>query len=790
MVERRGRMNGRGDSGPILWLSIAALVLLPLLFYAAMILGGQEPAAPDTVSVRPLGEWARSAERSLGETPQWIPYLFSGMPSYGSYIYTPANRLSPLDWLLKPFADRRGARYFLFFLLGGFSAFAFFRRQGVSAPAAAAAALGFVLTPYMCGVIEAGHSTKLRALMHVPLVLLALDLLIEKPGALAAAALALAAAMLGWSNHPQIAYYAAIISGFYLLGRLLAERSSWPGSRLTRLGIWLLAAGGVALLLIAEPTLAVREYAPYSIRGATEGGGAGWQYATAWSFPPRETVSFLFPDFFGLKGSTYFGGLPFTQSTHYFGIVLLAVTVLGLASRRDGRGWIWLLLSVLLLLVGLGQYFPLLYKPFFLLLPYFNKFRIPSMIYSLLPLTLGYLAATGLDRLAGAEEGTHRRGRSHPSRRPWLLVAGIALAIGLLVLMVGLLGRSTGPSGAGWVRPDELRSLPAADVELLRSLRWSMRIESVVRGMILLAAFLAAVPVARRLRPPVGAALLGAILVADLCIVGAKFLDLNGKADVEASIQSTPQIDTLRRQEGLFRILPIEEFSSNRFAAFDLGTIGGYQPAKLRIYQDLLDRKLLMNPSVLSMLNVRYLLTGANPGIPAFTPVAEGIYQFTEGQPRAWFVPSWRGLGDDESVLRRLGTREFNPAGEALFGRGPTPRVPQSGLPVRTVSVDAVNPHLLRIDVADGDGPGLLVVSEIYYPAGWGATLDGRPLPILRVNHCLRAVEVPAGAHRIEMRYASRGFRMGRNLSWIGGIGLLCLAAAGFFQRRQSMGSR
>ncbi len=76
-------------------------------------------------------------------------------------------------------------------LLGGFSGYAFFRRQGVSAPAAAVAALGFVLTPYIPGAIEAGHSTKLKALMHAPLVLLTIDYFMDRPGPLAAAFTAL-----------------------------------------------------------------------------------------------------------------------------------------------------------------------------------------------------------------------------------------------------------------------------------------------------------------------------------------------------------------------------------------------------------------------------------------------------------------------------------------------------------------------------------------------------------------------------------------------------------------------
>ena len=769
------------DGGWSLRLALAALIVLPLIFYAAMVFGGKEPAAPDTMAVRPLGAWAREAAREIGATPLWIPYLFSGMPSYGSYIYTPASPLSPLDWILRPFADARGMRYFIFLLLGGLSAFALFRRHGFSPPACAAAALCFVMTPYLPGCVEAGHSTKIRALMHVPLVLLTLELFLERARPLTAAAFALALAMLGWSNHPQILFYAGIIGALYALGRILTDRAAWPARRLGLLAAWFAAAGVVAFFLIAEPTLAVREYAPYSIRGATDGGGASWDYATAWSFSPKELVSLLFPGYFGFRGATYFGYVAFTQSTHYFGIIALAVALLGFLRRRTVLGWIWVAISAVLLLIGFGDHLPILYGPLYKLLPYFNKFRVPSMIYSLLPLTIGFLVAQGLDGLSSPPESASRKGTA-PAPRPWFIAGGVALGIALIVFAMSKAGA---PPDSGYIRPQEAGRLSSEQMDALRAARWSLRNGSVALGLFLLGLFLAAVPYARRLRRPAGAALLGFVLVADIWIVGAKFVDFVPASQVESVRQSTPQIDFLRAQPGPFRVLPLEEFGSNRFVAFKIATVGGYQPAKLRIYQDLLDQQLLMSPAVLSMLNVRYLLSERDPGIAAFTPVAEGVYEFGGAQPRAWFVPSWREAADESAVLKAIGGREFDPAAVAYFSRGHVPQIPASGLPVRDVQVDSGSPHLLRFRVADGQGPGLLIVSEIYYPAGWTAYVDGAATPILQANHCLRAVVVPTGAHTIEMRFASRAYKTGRMLNRIGGLALLAMAGLGIVLARQ-----
>lgn len=781
MASRGGPMARARDGGLALWIAFGALILLPLIFYAAMILGGKEPAAPDTMAVRPLGVWARAAAHDLGQTPLWIPHLLSGMPSYGSYVYTPASPLSPLDWFLRPFADARGVRYYLFLLLGGFSGFAFFRRRGFSAPASAAAALCFVLTPYLPGCVEAGHATKIRALMHVPLVLLTLDILLDRAGPLAAAGLALALAMLGWSNHPQILFYAGLISMLYVVGRILVDRSAWPARRIGLTAAWAVASGVVTFLLIAEPTLAVREYAPYSIRGASEGGGTTWEYATAWSFSPKELISFLFPGFFGFRGATYFGYAPFTQSTHYVGIITLAVALFGFLRRRSAVGWIWLAVSFALLLIGFGDHLPILFGPLYKLVPYFNKFRVPSMIYSLLPLTLGFLVAGGLDAL-GAPGEPPRKGRSAGGARNWLLAGGVALVIAVIVFAIAKAGAAP---DSGFIRPQEAGRLSSDQMEGLRAARWAARNGSIALGFLLLGLFLAAVPFARRLRQPAGAALLGLILVADIWVVGAKFVDFVPKSEVDTVRQSTPQIEYLRQQPGPFRVLPLEEFGSNKFVAFNISTVGGYQPAKLRVYQDLLDQQLLMNPAVLAMLNVRYVLADQNPAAAVFAPASDGVYEFTAAQPRAWFVPAWREATDETAVLRGLAGRDFDPASMAYFSRGRTPQLPGSGLPVRDVEVESETPHLLKLRVGDGDGPGLLIVSEIYYPAGWTASIDGASTPILQANHCLRAVVVPAGAHTIEMKFASKGYRTGRMLNRIGGFALLALAAFGIVLGRQ-----
>jgi uncharacterized membrane protein YfhO len=78
--------------------------------------------------------------------------------------------------------------------------------------------------------------------------------------------------------------------------------------------------------------------------------------------------------------------------------------------------------------------------------------------------------------------------------------------------------------------------------------------------------------------------------------------------------------------------------------------------------------------------------------------------------------------------------------------------------------------------------PGLLIFSEVYYP-GWEATLDGQRANLVRADGILRGVAVPAGSHRVEMRYAPRSLAWGL---WISGITLVAAVLAGIVGWRLS----
>jgi len=818
-------------------LAVAILLLLPFLFFWDMTMGGQEPVAADTQAARALGAWAQEARAELGRTPLWCPMIFGGMPSYGSFIHTPSSPLDPTARMRQLFPDSRGMRYYATLAVGALAMYLLLALRRKPPLVAAAATLLYMMTPYFLGLVSAGHSTKLQALYLAPAVFLAFDVLLARRTAAAAALLAIAVALQLWNNHPQISYYTLLLGGLYALLRILLEKpAAWRGRGLA-LGAGLVVVGLLlAAGLVMEPYGGVLEYTPHSIRGGggalAEGSsqrGAGWDYATAWSYPLNEIVCFVLPGWFGWQTPVYWGSLSFTQSTHYVGLVALLLAWIGLR-RASGRGrWIPVVLIGVTLLVGFGRNLPLLFRPMYELLPMFSRFRVPSMIYALLPFYVALMAADGLHALLSADAGSPSpRGAGKPptpARKPSAAGSGarrVAAAprppawwswrlAGLLLLLAWLvladpLARAAAAGGA-FARPDDALRHSAGQIAGLKIARMDVWKESITFALLWLAVAGVLLELRRRrvLAPGLAAALLGAAMLADLFVVDRKFYDPRPRSESDAALQADGVVRFLERAEPPFRVAPLVpgEFTSNRYAAFGLETVGGYQPAKLRTYNDLLESNAIYSPQVLSMLNVHYILNPESLADQGLEPLAEvpgptgravHIHRNPFVLPRAWFVSQARTAPDARSLLARIAAPDFDPATTAWLLEGEAGLLPQrlspgeiliedeEGRPTRFKGHDPE--HFILPVRVEGPEPGLLVMSEIYYEPGWEVRIDGEhvrdgKLRMLRANHVLRALLVPAGEHEIEIRAVSPGLERGRRLSYAsGGILALILAAS------------
>jgi len=303
------------------------------------------------------------------------------------------------------------------------------------------------------------------------------------------------------------------------------------------------------------------------------------------------------------------------------------------------------------------------------------------------------------------------------------------------------------------------------------------------------------------------------LILLDLGGVGRRFVKDEALREGEDAASEVTAYDfdrfILRQVEaaggpGHLRVLSLEfgqDPTVNSRPSFHYESLGGYHGAKLRIYQDFLDNILFdpstraLNPNALSMMNVRYVVgRRAVPGYEmVFQDDASGnsVFENPDVLPRAYFVSESESIDDASAIWARLRSSDFDPSKSVILGS----RIDLANAPIDSNSVAETTllrhtPNELEWQVTT-DEPRWLVISEIYYPAGWKATIDGQPVEIERANYLLRAVHVPGGQHAIRMVFDPAAHQRG---VWISGAatffvygGLLFLFIPGLIRRRKHL---
>src|SRR5262245_40473187 len=415
------------------WVAVL-LALLTLVFFHDVSLEGRTFVSPDATA--PAG-FVRIGEQSLWKDhvyPLWNPFVFLGMPSYGSGGYNPL--IYPPDWpvalLQKVLPLPELTWLLLYYFLAGLFTYLLAREWGARPEGALIAAAAFVFQPNLVAVGAHGHGRQLVDSASLPrMVWLAARWL--RKGTLGELGwLALAGGFQFLRGHVQICFYTWIAIGLYVVVKLsLAARQPEELVKLAIRSACILGAAALAFGIAGIYNLPLRDYARYSMRASTASGGAPFEYATSWSMALYELPSIVFPNFVGFGGATYWGGMPFTDYPNgYVGVIVILLALCGFAASGGGDLAARIFagaLALFALLVGLGKHFPL-YGFLYDHLPMFNKFRIPVMILVLFQLGLALAAAWGWGLLVRVGEA---RGRFDLVDK---LLAGSAAALGALGL--------------------------------------------------------------------------------------------------------------------------------------------------------------------------------------------------------------------------------------------------------------------------------------------------------------------------------------------------------------------
>lgn len=776
------------------------IAVLAVFVYRGYIIEGKVDIRPDFIGQAiPFDRFAQDFEEEFDETPLWYPHIFGGMPfqASGTYHHLQYSFEALINAALPDrLISALHGRFFFHLLLGAVSMFFLARALSLPRPASFVAATAFVFSTHM---MATEHANRFICFMHVPLVFLAAYRVFDRGRFFDMLLLGAALGSQLSSFHPQIAFYTAMLIGLYAVYAVVSDLRDKPSAGLM---VWksALFAGGVvlAIAVAAVLVLPMQEYAQLSARGLSVGGSdVNVPFATSWSFPPVEILTFIIPSFAGFGGPLYWGEMPFTDFPNYLGIVVVVLAVAGIVLNRSRMTLFLAIAAVLALLVSFGRHLPPVSYVMLHFVPFFGKFRAPVMILVLSQFAVALLAGYGVHALVERiRAGRDMLGSF--AKRLCVVAGGVLLLVLALTLfessfqsfMTGVYTEADAAHGA--------RSAMVNNTEYhagVNAMRFYRLMGDLWIMVLLLSAASVLIFATRKTSPRLLAAGVSTLVVVDLLLVASKVVNPeDDPAQIEAyyAARKTEVVKALKEDSDPYRILPLSEFSSNEYGYFGISTIGGYHAAKLGVYQELMNQVGFNTFPVLNMLNTRYLVSAQPIQADGLTPVVESdagyLYRNDAALPRAFLVDSVQVITEMDAIFEALGDPGFRPGEYAILEKPVAERLGPLG--DSSVEITLHTPHRIEMAV-DADAPCLLVLSEIYYPAGWQAAMDGQPAEIHQTNYMLRSVVVPEGRHEVVLTFQPSSFTAGHLVSRIASALVLAgLIAAGAVRIRNNMKRR
>lgn len=799
-------------------LSVLFLLILPVFLFNPSILGDKEMVAHD------IEQWRASAESVLeyvektGEIGLWVPNMFSGMPSYTVSF---KQAVPHLDTLIFPLVKFIYPAFQYWVLLLG--CYVFFLQLGVRKSVAVFGAVLIGFSTYFPIILGAGHNSKFITMSYIPWLFWGYLLFVHSKAkwkGLFAFALAFLFTLRG--GHPQVTYYF-----FYLLGiwwafdsfqLLKVDKDSKKWMQITA---GLMIAGILGVMANLQQIWSLAEYGNYSIRGgsalaesSSSGTGLNLEYAFAWSQGWFELITTVFPSSSGGASNlgTYWGPKNGTSGPHYFGLLAWLFIIPALMLSKAKVRWVFLSTAALTMLFSLGYHFELLNAFAFKFIPLFNKFRTPEMWLIVSGFCLSSLAVVGLNELINILETTKKS----------LLTAFKPLLYGIgFVLLLAVVTKAVEPTKNGEIaqiasivaqqnnaQPSNPQVIQYARNYVKQAVekRRALINDDLTRAFILIIITVAALYLGYKKTIPLPLALMLIVLLAsyDMLSTGKKYIPENvfkSNGDVVETLKNKKRpIDTYIQQNNSargnwsYRTYRLEQSAfTSADQAFFYPIIGGYNGAKLSIYQDLIERALTkgqfgFHPGILNMLNVKYLTAPlGNLPLNGFETVFEAenlqVIENKNVLPKAWFADSLVAVTSPKAAMNVISKVDFDPAKTTVVESQSLANKVFAKDSLATLEVTNYDNHAIDIKV-NATSEQFVVLSEIYYPAGWKATLDGQPVDILKSNYVLRGINVPAGEHTISMRLEPTSFVWGTRISWLGNALILLIGIVSFIPKK------
>ena len=786
---------------------VLGFALVALLFYYPL-LSGKTLLQSDIRQYQGMSRQLQEHREATGEETYWIDNAFGGMPTYQLGAKFPADVLQPIYSFFRILP--RPAHILFLYLLGVYLVLLILKKPW---PVALFGSLAFGFSTYLLIILQVGHNTKALAVSFFPFVFGGVLLLLQKRWFWGVLLSSLALGMQIRANHYQMTYYLLMLLGLLVLVYgYHSLKNKQTKSFLQSLGA-LIASGILALGFNATPLLATAEYTDFSTRGKSElkqnadgspkeqSTGLDFDYITEYSYGIFESLNLIAPrvqgggssedlgtkhgvyDFlidngaspnqageFSKNVPTYWGEQPILEAPAYIGITVFFFALFGFFFSRGPLRTTLTLGTLFSLLLSWGKNLSFLTAFFVSYFPLYNKFRAVSSIQVVLEFCLPMLAAMGLFHVFYSTQKLELK--------RFLKIAAIPIVLFTLVLLTqGMLSFS----GANDAYFKEIYG--TALVSQIREARISIFQSDLFRGILfcVLLTGLIYLYQTKKIKRGLALTLVIGLLIIDLIGISNRYIDREAfvsKRFTNAPFRMTAADQALLQDQDRFRVYEPQLGLTGARTAYFHNALGGYHGAKPRRFEELFEAySAQQNTGILDFLNVKYILYPEEESgelKPLLNPNALGP---------AWMVSEIETKATPDALLEALKETDFKTTALVLDQELPADFSKQYTLDsLAQITLSKAKPDQLTYRVQTTT-PAFAVFSEMHYPKGWKATLDGKPVPIINVNYVLRGVQVPANASVIEFRFEPAVIKQGTRLRWLSlGLFAISILVLGYYQ--------
>ena len=767
-----------------------------------------------------ISQWKGAMQQSFdykethGEFPLWTNSMFSGMPTFqigysgNNHILTYAHKILTFG-LPNPI---------LFFFLASICFYFLCVVLRLKTTVSILGSLAFAYATYNPVIISAGHETKMLAMAYMPALLGSLLLIFEKKYWIGASLTALFTGLLISMNHPQIAYYFFIALSIMTLFFVINWIKEKDFKHIFLALGFTLVAGITGVLTNAVSILSTYEYQKETIRGGSSvltdstqlanksQTGLDKDYAFSYSMEIAEPFVMMVPRMFGgssgneevkqedsksievlrrlpqelqqqLPMTYYWGGIGNTSGPPYVGAIICFLAILAMFVLDGKHKWWALSAIVLSIMISWGSFFSSFNTILFDNLPFYNKFRAPSMVLIIPQLLLPFLAVLGLNTII---ETSDKKAIWEKYKKGLLATVAVFAVLLLIYFTSGFLSevdnnilkqvRETGQP--------QLSEAVNSFFDGLKEDRKGLMMGDILRsfGFILVALVAIFLFIKNKISALAATIAITVFAFIDVMAIDSKYLNQDSyqeKIEAEGVFQKSAKDNEILADKSYFRVF---NFGGNPFndavTSYHYNSIGGYHAVKLRIYQDLIERQLSKqqpNFPVLNMLNTKYFIQ-KDPR----TGVTQNYQRNESALGPVWFVKHIQFVKNADEEMKALDN--FNPADTAFVQESFKASV--SNLPsydsTATIVLDKNDNDMIAYSSSSASDQ-FAVFSEVYYASGWKAFIDKQEVPIVKTNYALRGLSVPTGKHSIEFKFEPAGYLKGRKITSIAGFVLIAL---------------